>query len=467
MRRPTSFETRAMAGSVLATLLLAGGTAFTIRRLHTAADEQIAHIQTKEEEITEVERLRWTGELIVSEGRGYLLSGDPDLLAKVHEVESEFDQRVRALRTAALSSEGLSRVTEVEQTAAAFRRDQEQLLADRQHAEDPEELLQRFESELRPHEREIGLSLDRLVDQKQSAIADVYDDARRERHRLALRLYGLLALLVALGFAITWFFARRLSRAHDTEQAALQTARKAVAARDELMGIVAHDLRNPLGAMTMKAALLRKKAESEPSRRQAKSIENIAMRMEFLIKSMLDGAALESGRLTVNPAIFDVDVLLRETREMFGDLSSSKQIRLELVSKESLAIRADRERVLQVISNLIGNALKFTPPGGQVALSIERRGEMACFAVRDTGPGITSDHLPNVFDRFWKYETGGSAGTGLGLFIAQGIVDAHGGRIWVESPPGHGATFYFTMPLADSLPAPLPEIEPKGPTIHA
>jgi signal transduction histidine kinase len=133
---------------------------------------------------------------------------------------------------------------------------------------------------------------------------------------------------------------------------------------------------------------------------------------------------------------------------MFDSLAASKQVRFEQIAKEpDLAILADRERVLQVLSNLIGNALKFTPPGGNVTLSIEREGPMARFGVLDTGPGIASDNLPHVFERFWR-ETPAEKGTGLGLFIAKGIVDAHGGRIWVESEVGRGTRFYFTLPIA-------------------
>jgi signal transduction histidine kinase len=124
-------------------------------------------------------------------------------------------------------------------------------------------------------------------------------------------------------------------------------------------------------------------------------------------------------------------------------------VRLEQsVADAGLAVLADRERVFQVLSNLVGNALKFTPSGGRVSLSVEQQGATVRFAVCDTGPGIPPVSLPRVFDRFWT-ETPGKKGTGLGLFIAKGIVDAHGGRIWVESELGHGATFAFTLPLVD------------------
>ena len=145
-----------------------------------------------------------------------------------------------------------------------------------------------------------------------------------------------------------------------------------------------------------------------------------------------------------------IEDLLRETMEMFANLATSKQVRLEqMVKTPGLAVAADHERVLQVFSNLVGNALKFTPQDGCVTIAAEPQGAMVRFAVVDTGPGIAPEHLPRIFDRFWKKETSGTKGTGFGLFIAKGIVDAHGGRIWVESRLGQGTAFYFTLPLAE------------------
>src|SRR5690606_32288422 len=133
----------------------------------------------------------------------------------------------------------------------------------------------------------------------------------------------------------------------------------------------------------------------------------------------------------------DVDELLRETTELFTGFTASKEVRLEQTPKETgFSIKADRERVLQLLANVLGNALKFAPSGSQVTILVEQQHQEVCIAVSDRGPGIDAQHLPQVFDRFWKHETSGKKGTGLGLFIAKCIVEAHGGRIWVESAAG-------------------------------
>jgi signal transduction histidine kinase len=443
-----SFETKAKLGYAILALLLAAGMAYSVRRLSSVAAGQAEMFRAEEQEITLVERLRWISELIVSSGRGYLLSGDPEIFTQVHATRGRFHENVRALRSQTPSPRELELVVEVERAAQRFIDVQEQLLTARQRSEDIERLMRRFDAELLPLGRELDRTLDRLVDHKAAGLQDVYDRARAERVRIELWLYGLLAFLVLAGLGVAWYFANLLGRSYRQEQDALEAARKALATRDEVMGIVAHDLRNPLGAISMRAAMLQRDASPEKVRHQAESIQNVVMRMEYLIRTMLDVTMMEAGRFSVVTAACDVEGLVREVMELFTPLAGSKQVRLELrVGEPGLVVHADRERVLQVLSNLVGNALKFTPQGGQVTLAVDRQPGEVRFAVHDTGPGIAREHLPHVFERFWKSETTGKKGTGLGLFIARSIVDAHAGRIWAESEPGSGARFCFTLPL--------------------
>jgi signal transduction histidine kinase len=451
-RARRKLEAIVLACFAILAVSMAIGMGFSIQRLQSEANLQVARIRSEENKITQVERLRWLATVIVSSGRGYLLAGDPSLRAQVVDSRARFSESLGELRDEGLSPAGRSLAYDAEQAAQRFIQLQQELLDARQSAE-PRGLADRFETELLPLSRDLDMSLTRLVDHKASAMRDHYDRAREARARLTRELYGLLALLVLVSIGVPWRFARWLGIAFGREQQALEAARKAIGARDELMGIVAHDLRNPLGAIAMKAALMRRGADPARVRQQAESIENVAMRMEYLIKTMLDVTTLEAGRFAVSVTRCAVADLLRETADLFGVLAASKEVHFEQSANEPrLMLLVDRERVLQVLSNLIGNALKFTPPGGDVILSIERQGGMVRFQVRDTGPGINADNLARVFERFWT-ETPGKKGTGLGLFIAKGIVEAHGGRIWVESELGHGTRFFFTLPIAEAAAA--------------
>jgi PAS domain S-box-containing protein len=226
-----------------------------------------------------------------------------------------------------------------------------------------------------------------------------------------------------------------------------RVAKKAIEARDDVLGIVAHDLRNPLGAILMSAALLeRPGVQPERLTKSAKLIERAASRMNRLIDDLLDVTRIEGGRLTMRLAWVSMEELLSECVESQKPIASSTSIDLRLARPKDLpdTICVDRDRVLQIFENLIGNAIKFTPPGGAITVAGERRASDVVFSVKDTGSGISAEDLPHVYDRFWQARHG-RRGTGLGLAIVKGIVEAHGGRAWVESVPGRGSTFFFTI----------------------
>jgi signal transduction histidine kinase len=420
----------------------------TTHRFDGVATAHVNRIRAEEDQITSAERLRWHGEAIVSTGRGYLISRDPTFLASLEHAQMSFDQGIHALTEGASDFGTATLLTEIQIDAIAFRNHQELLVASMRSAVVPT-LAGRFEAELVPLQRKLGASLDRLIDYKETAIDDVYRRVSRERARLRGSLNALLGALVIASVAIAAYIAAVLGRSYKKERRALETARTAIAARDEIMAMVAHDLRNPLSSIAMHAALLRSRAPNEITR-HADGIEAVVHRMDSLIKSMLDVATIESGHFTVRPEPCEVEDLINATLEMFGGLAEDKQIRLDtvLVATKTL-VRADRDRVLQVLQNLVGNAIKFTQQGGRVTVTAEREGAVVRFRISDNGPGIATENLACVFDRFWKHEAAGKKGTGLGMFIAKGIVEAHGGQISVESAPGHGTSFSFTLPVIE------------------
>ena len=239
-----------------------------------------------------------------------------------------------------------------------------------------------------------------------------------------------------------------------SEQEARATAEAAVRARDDVLRVVSHDLGNSLSAVLVTTTLLlRSLPEDGEVRPRVASIRQLAEQMQRLRQDLLDVASIEAGRLSIEPDWYEPRELLEATRGHFSPVAAEKGVCLETRAEEGLPpVVADRERVLQVLANLVGNALKFTPPGGRIDLSAERAPEGVRIAVADTGPGIAPENLPHVFDRFWKTQGGNRHGAGLGLAICKGIVEAHGGSIGVESRLAAGSTFAFTLPAAEPAP---------------
>jgi signal transduction histidine kinase len=247
--------------------------------------------------------------------------------------------------------------------------------------------------------------------------------------------------------------ARRAAQAID-HAILYRAAEHAGKAREAMVAIVAHDLKNPLSTIQMATHFLLEDIVPDASERklerdQLHAVQRAAERMYRLVHDLLDVAAAEAGQLHIERAPEPVDTLIADAIETLKPLAAAKHIDLTTIVTPALpAVFADRERMIQVFSNLAGNAIKFTPNGGAVTLGVRDADDGVEFSVRDTGPGIAADHLPHVFDRFWQASKTARMGTGLGLTIAKAIVDAHGGHIGVASEPGHGSTFSFTIPLA-------------------
>jgi signal transduction histidine kinase len=232
---------------------------------------------------------------------------------------------------------------------------------------------------------------------------------------------------------------------------------QAIRAREEAIASVSHDLKNPLSAILMTIQLLTSKRLSSEQQETVfensiKTIKIASNQMKNLIGDLLDYTKLESGRLKIEKKEEDVSSILTEVVGIFEPIAKSR--RLDLFSENAAGIAkvtCERKRIIRVLSNLINNAIKFTPSGGRVTISAELKNGEALFVVRDTGTGITSEQLPHIFERYWQADETARKGTGLGLAIAKGFVEVHNGKIWVESQPGYGSTFFFTIPLAEKL----------------
>jgi signal transduction histidine kinase len=234
------------------------------------------------------------------------------------------------------------------------------------------------------------------------------------------------------------------------EQRDHAAVQKKFATRNEFLAIVSHDLRAPLATMSAAAALIWKTAPDDEMGQQIRTTTERLRRsvaiMERLISDLLDFASFEDGALQVRAEPQDVTILLNRSAEVFQPLASAQSLSLSVeVEGQPLMAKFDMDRMLQVLSNLLQNAIKFTPPGGSISIRAARKETACIIAVSDTGIGIPADELNSIFERFRQLGTSDRAGLGLGLYISKWIVEAHGGRIWAESRVNAGSTFYFTL----------------------
>lgn len=251
--------------------------------------------------------------------------------------------------------------------------------------------------------------------------------------------------------AFTEELGRRMAAGIDNAQLYAE-ARRAIRMREDILAIVSHDLRNPLSAISLNADhLLRTPEKLTPERvmKNAHVIRRATQTMSRMIGDLLDMASIDSGRLSLNLRHHKIADLLTEARSMFEAPGLERSLNLVITAIPDAEVLCDRDRVLQVLSNLIGNALKFGPEGQAIVVQAEVRGRDVQFSVSDQAGGIMPDQVEHIFERYWQAPEALRKGSGLGLFIAKGIVEAHGGRIWVDSTPGVGSTFRFSVPLAE------------------
>jgi signal transduction histidine kinase len=221
--------------------------------------------------------------------------------------------------------------------------------------------------------------------------------------------------------------------------------------RDDFFQIVTHDLRSMIVTVALNTEMLRRLARADPALektvRYLRSIEQVTAQMGAVVADLLDVALFESGKPSITATRQDVIQLLREVAQVFEPAASKHQVVLSVEAPDTvLDAVVDKDRLSQVVSNLVGNALKFTPAGGRITLRIAAQDSAVVFAVADNGEGIPDEERETIFARFTQGGRREHEGFGLGLYIAKRIVEAHGGRIWVESALGKGSTFYFAVP---------------------
>ena len=240
------------------------------------------------------------------------------------------------------------------------------------------------------------------------------------------------------------------ARSYDAEREKRQNAEVLARAREDVLGVVAHDLRNPLNLIQMTAELMFDEELPHPRKKELLSIAiRAAKEMNRLIEDLLDTVRLQSGRLSLDVEDVSVDDIIRRADQTFRPMAERRRVHFETGGQDGATVRADPTRVSQIVGNLVGNAIKFAPEQGSVKLLATPQDREILFQVSDDGPGIPADNMSHIFDNFWQARTNDRRGVGLGLAIAKTLVEAQGGKIWVDSKVDQGSTFSFSLPAVN------------------
>jgi signal transduction histidine kinase len=227
---------------------------------------------------------------------------------------------------------------------------------------------------------------------------------------------------------------------------------RAVKSRDDVLAVVSHDLKNPLAIVILSFELLKKKIikdkiEDERINKSVDSIGRAAQVMKDLIQNLLDQVKIEAGALELNLQKENISEVIKESELLFDSIANERSITIvNQLPHGPLDAYCDKKRLMQILSNLIGNAIKFLNPGGKISVKATKNEQNVVITITDNGPGIPSEELPHLFDRYWQAKKTANKGTGLGLSIVKGLVEAHGGKVWVSSQLSVGSTFSFTLP---------------------
>lgn len=257
---------------------------------------------------------------------------------------------------------------------------------------------------------------------------------------------------VAVDAALAEELARRAALAVENARLRAQL-RDLTRSREEMLSIVSHDVRNPLGVVLTGSALLLRGSlppdKGDRARRQVEAIQRAGHRINALIRDLLDFSSIEGGELSLTQRPHDVGGLMSEAIDALRPTAANKSQDLAALPPDpAMTVSCDRDRIVQVFANVVGNSMKFGPTGGHIRVDAVADGSLVRFTVADDGPGMEPEELANLFDRSWQAQRKNRDGVGLGLAIVRGIVEAHGGRVWAESALGEGTRVHFTLACA-------------------
>jgi signal transduction histidine kinase len=436
-----TFRRQLFIGQIAAivTTVVTGAVAIVVLNLIVRDASSVTNQFVQDVHVAQQLRLRC--ERLVAASRSYLLSGDERYRARFRELARNMDAALDDLRTHAVGTQAKRDLEQIEKATEDYVAAAQSAAYQRTRAGDPRAVLGLFD-ELESKREAFVHDIDTFTHRKESALdASIARSATLARGAtVAVELTTLLA--IAIGLLLARVVQRNVTEQFERADAATEKANQAATARDELLSVVAHDLRAPLTAVSLGAQSLIGK-DVLPAR-ELHVIARASERMRHLVDELLDVSRVETGALTLHRAVIPVYQLLDEVSGLFQGQATAASVDLRTEPRAD-SVCADRERMIQILSNLVTNALNVVPRGGRITVTADRNDDLIRFSVRDTGAGIAQRDVPRLFERRWQVDRGNSRGLGLGLYICKRLVEAHGGRIGVESEEGTGSTFWFEL----------------------
>lgn len=411
-------------GALVVVTLFCGVMAAMTLHVTTKSAERVTNRVV--DDLEALHAVRLGAEKLVAAGRGLLLTGDESDRVQLARVQADLDRSLDELRNRDRSELG-TRISIVEQSAMEYAH-AVVVAVDNRSLREPD---------LTPFRTKLETAMDDLTDREQDDLTDASAQAGR-----VVRAVGITTLLgcllgVAIGVVLAVYVSRRLSGQFEREQAAAYS-------RKELLDIVSHDLRSPLNSIMLGLDIVK---EGRITDRTVSIIAQSAERMQRLVNDLLDASRAELAQLELEIESIEPRAICESSRAQFEDLSRAAGLTIETSCSATGKLECDRQRIGQILSNLIGNAIKFTKSGDSIRLDVTGDNDRVRFSVRDRGPGIPESEQARMFEAYRQgSQTSHRGGIGLGLYICKKLVEAHDGTIGVTSTEGQGSTFWFELP---------------------
>lgn len=413
----------------------------------TSTQSSIRNLDQHFNSILASKRLRGLNYNTDSNWKSYLLTGSPEKLQEFHESNQFISETIEELKVSPLYDNKLQMLENIEQLVAQKEEVMEQAIQTPPPTKTA--FAQLLRSKIRPTNKQLQTIISNLIDTATVRYQAARSEIDSTRHKLLQHIFLSTILPLLIGIIILFLVRSLLSQSKKNHESVI----KAVKSRDDVLAVVSHDLKNPLSSIMLSIELLNRKIEKENinDKRLVKTISSIdraARLMNDLIHNLLDQSKLEAGKLTLDLKEEDLSEIIQEVELILNPIAKEKSIIIQnKLPPGPMRVLCDKKRLMQVFSNLIGNAIKFLGSGDKIIVEAHQTDKDLVFSIKDTGPGISPEALPHLFERYWQVKETAKMGTGLGLAIVKGFVEAHGGKISVTSQLQVGSTFTFTLPL--------------------